>query len=92
MHAIMERYASCLQVFSNDKVTPERILKSHQQQTLKRMSEFDTVLLIQDTSAVMSKNLKEEAYVSSTNQKGMLIHLTLAITPNLRCFSLQKLA
>ena len=74
--------------FANPKVTPEETLATHQEQTLLRMRGHETILLVQDTSDIMAKNLKEAAYITNENQKGMLIHPTLAITTDRLCLGI----
>lgn len=72
-------------LLDNKKVTPEGVLSGHKEATRTRMSEHKTVLLVQDTtdfnytrpSAI--KGMGE--HVQSPNSKGLLLHSTLAITP-----------
>lgn len=70
---------------NNAKVTPEKILEPHRQKTLRRMEEQPVILAVQDTT-----DLNFTAHPatqglgtigSSVNFRGMLVHTTLAFTP-----------
>jgi hypothetical protein len=43
---------ACYRFFENDKITKEELLKPHQQATLTRIKDHNTILLIQDTTIV----------------------------------------
>ncbi len=72
-------------LLDNKKVTPEGILSGHKEATRVRMAEHKIVLLVQDTtdfnytrpSAI--KGMGDHA--ASPNSKGLLLHSTLAVTP-----------
>ncbi len=71
--------------FDNDKVTHERVLSPHQQQTVSRMSKHSLTLAVQDTSFL---NYTHHPKTEGTgpignkkqNQLGFVMHSTLALT------------
>jgi hypothetical protein len=71
--------------FDNEAAAPEHLLASHIQATRVRVSAFDTVLAVQDTTsldwthhrAVTGLGPLENAY-----RQGLLVHTTLAMTPD----------
>jgi len=71
--------------FDNDKVTHERILSSHQQRTVARMSKHSLTLAVQDTSFL---NYTHHPTTEGTGpignksqkQSGFVMHSTLALT------------
>lgn len=75
-------------LFSNEKVTGERVLEPHRDATLERMKEFPVVLCIQDTTELdftsrpQIQGLGPLTYESSL---GLYIHPTLAVTPDRLC-------
>lgn len=70
---------------SNAKVTHENILKPHQKATQNRIKDKKVVLAIQDTTSLNYSHLPETkglGYIGDSIEiKGMLVHTTLAITP-----------
>jgi hypothetical protein len=72
-------------LFDNKKVTPAGILSGHIEATKKRMTEYNTVLLVQDTTdfnysrSSAIKGMGEHS--SFPDSKGLLLHSTLAVTP-----------
>lgn len=70
---------------SNPKVTHQNILRSHQKATQERINDKKIVLAIQDTTTLNYSHLPETeglGYVGNKSDiKGMLVHTTLAITP-----------
>jgi hypothetical protein len=75
-------------LFSNEKVTAERVLEPHRDATLERMREYPVVLCVQDTSELdytskaQIQGLGPLTYESSI---GLYIHPTLAMTPDRLC-------
>lgn len=72
--------------FDNKKVTPEELLKPHQQRTVKRMTEHSIVLAVQDTSFInFTHHPQTEGLGAIGNkaqqQRGFGMHSTLAVTP-----------
>lgn len=77
--------------FDNSFVTPEKILSSHYKSTIERIQEQKTVLLINDTSSLdyTGKDTVEGlGILESQYSKGILIHPTLAITPERNCLGI----
>ena len=74
--------------FSNEKVTPEKVLEPHRDATLERAKKFPVVLCVQDTTELdytskpQIQGLGPLTYGSSL---GLYIHPTLAITPDRLC-------
>jgi hypothetical protein len=70
--------------FNNPRITPEALLMSHREQTIERMKNYDTVLVVQDTTTldyrghVATKGLGN--YATSKNALGLLNHTALAVT------------
>lgn len=74
--------------FQNDAVTAERILKPHRDATLNRIGEHHVVLMIQDTTELdyTGKNdIKDLGCLTYESRKGLLLHATIAITPERVC-------
>jgi len=73
-------------LFDNERVGPDRILKPHREQTLKRMREEAVVLALQDTSFFNFTRQKRTRGLgpigdSTGNLQGLLLHSVLAVTP-----------
>lgn len=77
--------------FQNDRISSEKIMKSHYEKTLIRANEQKTVLAIQDTSYfVYTRNTKTKGLgkinsftgtnVKNRPSKGLLMHTCLAVT------------
>ncbi|APM39813.1 IS4 family transposase [Clostridium kluyveri] len=70
--------------FSNNRVKPEVILMSHREQTIERMRKYDTVLAIQDTTALDYKDHPATkglgVYGNTEHDLGLLNNTTLAVT------------
>lgn len=70
--------------FNNNRVRPEAILMSHREQTVQRIKKYDTILALQDTTALdysthtATKNLG--VYANTKYDLGLLQHTTLATT------------
>lgn len=73
-------------LFDNSKVTPFSILAGHRQQTSERMKKHSVVLCVQDTTSLdFSHHPNTEGlglYCDLEGKKGLLIHSTLAVTPD----------
>ncbi len=71
-------------ILDNDKVTPEVIMEGHRQQTLEQIAKHNIILAIQDTTAIeYATHHNTEGlglYCNSKNNKGLLLHSTLAVT------------
>lgn len=70
--------------YDNDAIKAEAILHSHQKATLERMSNKSLVLAIQDTTEVDYTHhpaTKGLGTLHDTNHYGLLVHTTLAVTP-----------
>jgi hypothetical protein len=71
--------------FDNKKVTAEKILAPHREATCVRMGEHPIVLCVQDTSELDysgQKQMKGLGPLTYEAQRGLLLHPTLAITPD----------
>ena len=74
--------------FQNDSVTPERILLPHRDASINRIREHNVVLMLQDTTELdfTGKNdIKGLGSLTYENRKGLLLHATIAITPERVC-------
>jgi hypothetical protein len=75
----------------NDKVTPEKILKSHIEATLKRLAQFPVMLLIDDLSYFdyTNKGVADElGMTGNRNSYGLVTSPLLAVTPDRHCMGL----
>lgn len=74
-------------LFDNEKVTADKILQPHQQRTLARVRAEKTVLAVQDTTSLNYTHHESKTGLGSIGSnankryEGLLIHSTLAITP-----------
>ena len=71
--------------FDNKKVTAEKVLASHREATCVRMAEQPVVLCVQDTSELDYSSQKQMLGLGPLTlevQQGLLIHPTVAITPD----------
>lgn len=73
-------------LFYNEKVKPEKILFPHQKRTQERMKGYSTIFGIQDSTLLNYSHHPETTGLGSigTSQqgiKGLVMHSTLAITP-----------
>ncbi len=73
--------------FKNPKVTPEKIIQPHIENTKKRVQSHERVLAVQDTCLPCydhhpsKKNMGHVGKNKEHTTSGMLIHTTLAVTP-----------
>jgi hypothetical protein len=72
--------------FDNDQVEPAKILAPHYQQTAARMAQHPVILALQDSSELNYRSHLQTTGlgpIGSTQQeqKGLLLHTTLAVTP-----------
>jgi hypothetical protein len=74
--------------FDNESVTAEKILQPHIDATIERMRKESIVLLPQDTSELNYSGMPKTqglGKLNSETQLGMLLHPTIAITPERLC-------
>jgi len=79
--------------FDHKKVEPEKILASHRDATIKRMSTNETVLLLQDTTELDYHTQKAKKGVGPLNypeRKGLYLHPTIAINTEGLCLGVVK--
>lgn len=78
--------------FQNDSVSPEEILKSHNQRTCQRMNHYDVVLSIQDTCYLTYSTHKKTTglgiisktkgmNVKNIQTQGILMHSSFVVSP-----------
>jgi Transposase Tn5 dimerisation domain/Transposase DNA-binding len=75
-------------LFSNEKVTAERVLEPHRDATLKRMEKHPVVLCVQDTTELdytSKSQIQGLGPLTYANSIGLYIHPTLAVTPERLC-------
>lgn len=74
--------------FDNDLVTAEKILQPHLDATIERMRNEPVVLLPQDTTELNYTGMSQTrglGKLNSETQLGMLLHPSIAITPDRMC-------
>lgn len=74
--------------FDNDKVSFEGVLEGHSQATLERIRSCSVVLLSQDTTMLdysVEKGKKGIGTLKITEKRELLLHPTLALTPQRLC-------
>ncbi len=74
--------------FDNKKVTADGILSAHYSAAQARMAQHDTVLCVQDTTQLDytgQEHLEGVGPLQYENERGLLKHITLAITPDKLC-------
>jgi len=70
--------------FDNDKVTFDKVLGPHIDQTVRRLADQDVALLVQDTTEVDLTRPEQEVVGAGTldgSRRGFLLHLLHAFTP-----------
>jgi len=70
--------------FENEAIEPQAILESHVEASGHRIDKVDRVLAVQDTTEVNLTHhpaTQEVGSLAGPNQRGLLVHTTLAITP-----------
>lgn len=75
-------------LFSNEKVTAERVLEPHRDATLERMEQHPVVLCVQDTTELdytSKSQIQGLGPLTYENSIGLYIHPTLAVTPQRLC-------
>ena len=75
-------------LFSNEKVTAERVLEPHRDATLERMEKYPVVLCVQDTTELdytSKSQIQGLGPLTYENSIGLYIHPTLAVTPERLC-------
>ncbi len=75
---------ACYNFFGNDLVTEELLLSPHIEKTIERIREYDTVLLLTDTSEAnyTTKIAMEGKERLSQKNTGLWLHPTFAVTPD----------
>ena len=72
--------------FDNPKVTPQRILLPHIQQTTRRIAEQPLVLLVQDTTEAdltrPNSTVAGAGPLDGSRRRGLFLHLMVAFTPD----------
>jgi hypothetical protein len=72
--------------FDNDKVTFQKVLQPHIDQTIRRMGDQKVVLLVQDTTQIDLTRPQQEVVgagvLGSGSRRGTLLHLMHAFTPD----------
>lgn len=74
--------------FKNDSVKADLILEPHRAATIQRIGSHEVVLMIQDTTELdyTGKNdIKDLGSLTYESRKGLLLHSTIAITPERLC-------
>ncbi len=72
-------------LFDNDKVTMEKIIAAHAEETIGRIANQTVALIIQDTTELdftskREKN-KDAGPMNFRNRRGFLLHSSMAVTP-----------
>jgi hypothetical protein len=77
-------------LFDNEFVSPEKILKPHQECVAQRSAAQSTVLLLNDTSSLdyTSRQIDDLGMLEKTYTKGFFLHPTLAVTPDRQCLGI----
>jgi len=82
----MVRKKATYRLIDNDNVTPGVLIMSHRQQTIERMKGQDIILAAQDTTKL---DYTSHPYIkgiglysSKAYERGILVHSTLAVTPD----------
>jgi hypothetical protein len=71
--------------FANEHVTPQGVLNCHRPEVHASLQNCPRVLAIQDTSDINFSSLKETVelgYTAGSSVRGLLVHTTLAVTPD----------
>jgi hypothetical protein len=80
---------ACYRFFENDKVRAKDLLKPHQDASLSRIKNHDTILLVQDTTIVnyshRSKPIDGLGKLKYDNEQGFLMHPTIAFSSSGLC-------
>jgi hypothetical protein len=74
--------------FGNKNVSSNKILEPHRMATLERIRQHNTVLLIQDTTTLNfsgQHNKQDIGPINHFNHQGLLLHPTIAVTPERLC-------
>jgi hypothetical protein len=74
--------------FDNERVTPEKINKTHFEATLARMTDHPVILIPQDTTVLNFSTQHERKDAGPTTKdstKGIYLHCAIAVTPDKVC-------
>jgi hypothetical protein len=77
--------------FDNDCVTPKRILNPHINATIERIKQHKFVLLIQDSTDIDAKHMKNVeglGFLNDTTRPGCTAHTMIACTPERLCLGI----
>lgn len=80
--------------FDNDRVTPEKIQRSHFEATLGRMSQHPIILIPQDTTVLNFTTQYERTDAGPTikdSTKGIYLHCAIAVTPQKNCLGVTSI-
>ena len=73
---------ACYRFFNNEKVTPEKILQPHIEQTYQRIRQLDFVLLVQDTTELDLTRPEQQVQgagpLDSESRRGLFYHPLVA--------------
>jgi hypothetical protein len=73
-------------LFRNEKVTAEKVLRSHGEETMRRTAKVPVALVLQDTTeldySAKQGKLKDAGPISRETYVGMLLHPQLVVTPD----------
>jgi len=79
----MHQAKACYRFWDNAKVTPDRILKHHIDETRDIVSHHRTILAVQDTTELdfsSHKSARNLGYLESEKQRGIKVHTSIAIS------------
>ena len=72
-------------LFRNEKVTAEKILQPHAEETMRRMAKMPVALVLQDTSVLdysaKQGKLKDAGPINRENHTGLLLHPQIVVSP-----------
>ena len=77
--------------FDNKKISADKILAPHKAATIERIKQQTTVLLIQDTTTLNFSGQHEREDIGPINHdkhRGILLHPTIAVTPERLCLGI----
>jgi hypothetical protein len=72
-------------LFRNEKVTAEKILRPHVEETMRRIAKLPVALVLQDTTdldySAKKNKLKDAGPINRESDVGILLHPQLVVTP-----------
>lgn len=84
---------ACYRLLNNARITPEKILVPHQKAVFERLQNEDVVFCINDTTSIDftgKDSIKGLGTLETEYTKGLLLHPTIAVTPNRVCLGVVK--